>query len=840
MKALFKTVYHKKKLTLLTLSVLFVFTLISIQLQVTTSSKQVTLVDRVEAVNGAHTLVFLRNPSYIQQAVAIAEKYGKVEQTNAFPYMMDVLRYGYIEEDFKIPDIIFEGYISDNTNLYRIIEGKPLDQLANFEVAITESYARKLRKQGINPIGHVLDFNYLNDFYIFDGGDGVEITIPDTYILDFTIVTIMDYPNFNEVASDNDVLDRIPLFNRTVYSVGIVNQDTLQTLQSIELHYEYKGNTFTQSYPRFEFSSVIKVHLDDYSVDNEKQLEKELLDLNGTHFNAGISAYPLHSLSQYVSTEEVLFKQVSTYLVGGLILSTAYAFYVFLRRQLVSNAKTIGTLGLIGIKQRNLILMYMSQILVIVFISLLLWGGLNVYLQMLYQTDRSLATLLDINTPILIRMLGLLLIYIALLVVVYFTQLKRYIKHAFLMTKTTDKKFIPLPPVQSKNLVVGLTLKTMMNSLSFSIGSIMNVAIIVLTLLVAISLYGHVSTIYNKETLGIQFDYIVYGADVDQYNETKQFTSAQVVVVKVPDMYFVDIKYSTNKRVYYRSNILMFYDYMHPFVPLYEGEDITPALFEGYSENRFYYRFIHATRRHMDLRDADIYHVDKIKGVGTVERLYLFYLQSQFSANSEASAQIAGKVNSLIDNGWVAYIQTPNTVNPYTFSVIDTYFVNVEDADEEAFLNYIQTNQLEVTSYQEVIDVLQENNNRVIAASIQIMMAVSLLLIFILVVSQGVTFMTNQLENQGQHRILSEIGVSSRIVQRKIWMQELMTLAIGLTLAAILYLLFFPFAKDSLLQAYGLFSTIPLPNIGFILFGGLIVALMLVILVLSKMKRRFT
>lgn len=834
MRALFKTVYHKKKLTLLTLSVLFVFTLVSIQIQVTTSSKQMTLVDRVEAVNGAHTLVFLRNPMYFDLAINTAQRYGKVEETDAFPYMMDVMRYGYGGEELRVPDIIFEGYVSDGTNLYRVLEGKPLDQLEDFEVAITESYARKLRKQGINPIGHIFDFNYLNDIYNWSDSE-----LEFTQKLNFKVVTIIDYPNFNEVANDSDLLDRIPLFNRTIYSVGITSPKTFENLREITIKYMYEGQEMEYKYPRFEYTKAIKVHMDNYSVENEKQLEKELLDINGTHFNAGISAYPLHSMSQYVSTEEVLFNQVSTYLVGGLILSTAYAFYVFLRRQLVSNAKTIGTLGLLGIKQRSLILMYMSQIMVIVIVSLLLWGGMNTYLQMMYQTDRSLASLLDINQPILFRILGLLSIYILILAVVYYTQLQRYIRQAFLMTKTTDKKFLVLPSIKTSFLIPGLTIKTMMNSLSFTLGSVTNVAIIVLTLLVSISIYGHVSTIYNEETLGIKFDYIVYKASVDQYNETKQFSSAQAVVQKVSDMYFVDIKYSTNKRVYYRSNILAFYDYMYPFVPLYEGEDITPTLFEGYSENRFYYRFMHATRRHVDLRDADIYHVDKIKGIGTVERLYLFYLQSQFSANSEASAQIAGKVNSLIDNGWVAYMQTPNTVNPYTFPVIDTYFVNVEESNREAFLAYLDNHQLEYTAYQEVIDVLQANNNRVVSASLQIMIAVILLLIFILVVSQSVTFMTNQLENKGQHRILNEIGVSSVIINRKMWLQELLTFALGLILAAILYLLLFPWAKNSLLQAYGLFSTIPLPHIGYWVYGGIIALILVAIIVLSKIKRRF-
>lgn len=829
MKTIFKTVYHKKFFTILTLSVLFLFTLASIQILVTTNSKHQTLVDRVDEVNGAHTIVYISNSRKVEDAIAVASKFGRVEQTNAFPYLMDVYRL--FEETQTYHGIIFEGYIEGDTNTYRVLEGKPLDELTGFEVAITESYARKLRKDNQEVLGYVFDYNYLNKFYVDpDFGEDAEF-VQD---LKFTVASIIDYPNFNILSLEDETLEKIPLFNRPMNSVGIVNQETIQSLEWMEINI----NESHAVYPRYEYRSVLKVQIEDYTLEKEKKLEAELLNINGIYFDAGISVYPLHSLAQFLSTEDILFKQVSFYIVGGLILSTAYTFYVFLRRQLISNAKTIGTLGLLGIQQNRLILAYMSQILVIGVLSLSLWGGMNIFLQQLYLTDRTLASLIDLNGPIFVRMLPLFLGYVLIIVAIYYAHLKRYVKNSFLMSKSADKKYLSLPAIQQKGYALSLSIKTMLSSLSHSLGVILNIGIIVVTLLISLSFYKTVSTIYNEETLGIKFDYIVFDSTVEQYDQTKEFSRHQAVVQKVPDMYFIDILYSENTRVFYRSNLLVFYDFMSPFVPLVEGTNISVDDWNNLGEHTYYYEFSHATRRHIDLRDAIIYDVNKISGKGSVERMHLFYLASQFHANTETATQIKGKVNSLIDNGWVAYIQTKNSVNKFTFPVIDTYFAQVDEANKVAFLNYLDKEGLKQVSYEEVMSILQENNDRVVGASLQIMLSASILLLIILVINQTIALMGNLEENQEQHKVLRQIGVSSKIIRKKLWIQEITILALGLVLAALLYLVIYPFAKDSLLKAYGLFTTIPLSSMYYAVYGAGVIVLLLIIALLSHHKTR--
>lgn len=829
MKNILKTVYHKKFFTIIILSVLFLFTLISIQIQVTTSSKHETLVDRVDAVNGAHTIVFLGNPKKIDQAIAIASKYGDVKLTTAFPYVLD--SYHFYENAPK-HQIILEGYTDDGTDQYRVIQGKALNELSDYEVAVTESYARKLSKDGIDPMGYVIDFSYLNQFYDEQYYNGAESPTDNNML--FRIVSVIDYPNFNDLSIDDDTLEKIPLFSRPMQSMGLVNQKTMESVKEYVMG--YGQNELVYSFTRNEYRDVMKVHFDDYSVKKEKDLEAELLNLNGIYFDAAISVYTLNSLSRFVSAEDILFEQVSIYVVGGLILSTAYSFYIFLRRQLISNAQTIGTLGLLGIQQKRLILSYMSQIFLVALLALGLWGGMNVYLQQIFLSNRSLASLIDCNTPILLGMLPLFMGYVLIIVVVYYAQLKRYLRNAFLMSKSADKKYLNLPAIQHKGYALTLSIKSMLSSMSFSLSVMLNIGIIIVTLLVSMSFYSNVSTIYNEETFGIKFDHIVLNAEVEQYDKTKEFTSNQVVVGKVSDMNFVDVLYSEQRRVFYRSNILLFYDYMAPFVPLIEGSDVTKEDFENLEEQTFYVRYAHATRRHFDLRNLMIYDVNKISGKGTAEKMYLFYLQSQFEANSETAAEVKGKVNSLIDNGWIAYIQVPNSVNKFTFPRIDSYFVQVDQENEQAFLDYTKSQGLETISFKEVANIFQENNNRVTKASLQIMVSVSVLLILILVINQSVALMSNMEENKKEHQILKEIGVSSRIIKRKLWIQELLTIALGLIIAAIFYFIIYPFAKDGLLKAYGLFSTIALPSVYYMTYGIIIAGLLIIITGLSLYK----
>lgn len=807
MKLLFKTIYHKQKVVTGILITLVLITLFALQLNITTNFKQDTLVARIAKINGTHTNIIVSNDEFYERALTIAKKYGEVEETHVFP----ASEYNpYFQINTFGQSIHFEAHLASSKTEYQIISGKPLADLQLFEVAISENLARKIRATGTEPLGYELEYQLL----ILESYELKPIT--------FVVKTIFDYPNVNDVTLEDDLLADIAIFSREHTTFGLMSEASFEKIY--ELHW---GETTKEAYSYWmaAYQPIIKVRFNNYTIAKEQQLETELLRLNDTSFNAGIEVIPLHFLAQQTSTSETLFQQLSFYLVGGLIISTIYTFYVFLRRQLQKQASTIGTLSLLGVSWKKIRLVYFYQLAIIFLSSMGLWLLMNLALQQLYLTDRTLAAYLDFSQVIIFKILPSFLSYLLISFLAYMITLERYLKQDFKLSKTAGLAFLKQPKLAHQHLASGLALNSFFSQLRFNLGSIVNFTSLLLVLLLALSQYALITNIYNEKTVGLLFDYVIFQADSADYEATKQFTTAQTVSVKDNSTSFIDITFSTNKRVYYKSSVFYFYDWVAPFLPLVAGENIDEETFSNLGDVKYYYEFVIATRRHLDLKGGSVYDAKKITKPGTIEKMYLFMNRSSTYAGSftEQAVQIVGVANTLIDNGWTAFIQTPNSVNRFTFPVIDNYLVQVKPDQEPALLAYLKEHDLKYASFSEVAAALQANNNRITHESLAIIVSVSGLLILVLFISLGATYITNQLENTPSEAILNQIGVSKKIIKQKNCFNFLMRLTSSLLLALVGFLITYPLARDRFLKAYGLYQTLPLNKLVWLGFLGLAV-----------------
>ncbi len=795
MKLILKTILYKKQKMMATLVVLLLAVLMSLQITVTLYSKNQSLAQRVDAVHGAHTNVYLTLDGTLDMDKLI-QGIGSYEMTYAVGYHTG-------NED---SDLFVEGYVSDQTNLFTVLQGKALAELTGYELAITESYARSLTKLGIIPLGY-------------------QMQIQDTV---FTVVSIVDYPNYNDAFVGKSQLKDIKLFNYPILSVGLANYQTVKELAEQNI-YNYSNRI------------VYKVQFDHYTTQQEQAFVQRLGNELTVWDPFLVNVSPLFEIAQLSSVADILFRFISIFVLAGLMISSAYTFYMFLRKQLMQDAKTIGALVLQGVFQNKIMYSYVLQLLLIIACSLALFGMINVSILQVMKQNRSLASILDCNPVILIRTLGTFAGYLIIIFGLFLMQLKRYMKLAFQMTKTADRTYGASRRLQNNNYVLQLGWKELLANRANTLGSVLSMMMIIITLLITVQAKASVSNIYNKDTLGIQFDYIVGASSFSDYKNAGYFAKKQVMIDKKSDIYFLDIDLDTNRRTYYKSNFLVFYNSMVGFVKPVAGKAPFLTISQRYREDyRDYYRFLVSSRRHMDARGLSIYS-PKDEHV-SVAKQYIFYLSANYPGNSETAAPVNATVNTLIDNGWIAFILEFRSEKEHdnVGKNVEMFLVNVENEEQGKLLErYLQKKNMQYMKYDEVLQKLNETNQDVNQRTIGMIQGVMLLLLALWIVNEVMSVQCNLQEQQANHRFLRNIGIGDQKIRRKIIIQEVLVLGGSLLFSGILYLIIQPFIREGLLKAYGLYHMPELSKLWYAVYGGAILILMACIFLLRKpqMKR---
>ena len=781
MRLIVKTILYNKKRIMMTLVILLLAVLMSLQITVTLYSKNQSLAQRVDAVRGAHTNVYLTMNGTLDIDKLVAG-IGSFESTYAIGY----------HTGNENSDLFLEGYINDQTNLFPVMQGKPLAELEGYEIAVTESYARSLVKLGLQPLGH-------------------QITIRDDT---FTVESIVDYPNYNDAFVGKSQLKDIKLFNYPILSVGLANYHTVKEIAE-ENPYDF-GNRI-----------LYKVRYDHYSSDQEQYFVQRLGNEIKVWDPFLINVSPLFEIAQLSSVADILFRFISVFVLAGLMLSSAYTFYIFLRKQLMQDAKTIGALVLQGVYQNKIMFSYFAQILLITVSALILFGVMNIGILEVLKQNRSLAPILDCNQIILLRTLLAFAGYLLVIFGLFLMQLKRYMKQAFQMTKTADHTYGPSSRLQSKNYALQLAWKGLLANRINTLGSILSMTMIIITLLITLQAKASVDHIYNEDTLGIHFDYIVGRTSFLNYDGVRPFAKEQAWIDKTSDVYFLDIDFDTYRRTYYKSNFLVFYNSMEGFVKPVSGE--APYLTESQKYRHYYrarYRFLASSRRHMDARGLRLYDVNDVSV--PIEKQYIFYLDANYPGNTESGAPINATVNTLIDNGWIAFILEFRSEKDYDNrdQFVDMFLVNAKDEENKSLLEaYFAQHDMEYMSFNEVIDKLNETNQDVNQTTIWMMQGVLGLLLALWLVNEVMAVQCNLQDQQINHRFLKRIGIRDLAIRRKVITQEVLVIGGSLLFGGMAYLGIQPLIREGLLKAYGLYNMPELSGFWYVLYGSLLVVI---------------
>lgn len=152
---------------------------------------------------------------------------------------------------FQDEKLRLEAHAGDD---YKVLEGKALDDLEGFEVAISKEYAQTL---GTNILGGTLEFL---DF-------------------EFTVESIIEYPNYEMAYQPLETLSQVDLFEEGILGAGITTDTATKALQEdlVRQYFDEYGEDFGLEIPEYH---LLKVKFDTFTYDKERELLNSIASVN--------------------------------------------------------------------------------------------------------------------------------------------------------------------------------------------------------------------------------------------------------------------------------------------------------------------------------------------------------------------------------------------------------------------------------------------------------------------------------------------------------------------------------------------------------------------------------
>lgn len=780
MRLLYKAFIQKQLKTISLLIILSFLVLIAIQVTTTVWVKNLTLIERVNQVNGAHSFIYTFSDERADFFRGLIRTYADrngleidVKKSYAFPYTSGKSSH----------DIFVMGHIIGDSNQYEVIEGKSLSELVGYEVAISESYARQLIDEGTDPIGHIIVY---------------ENILP--YPVEFEVVSVIDFVNFNDAYVSDKGLKDIPLFDYPFVSVALGNYNTIQQLAKEPSSY---GKVVLQArfmdYSRLAESNLVKFILDTHAFDSTSE-----------------QILPLYEITDYLSTNEQLYKHLSLIGLLSFMVATAYSFLTYIKRQLIQNSKNIGLLSIVGVSDKNIIKVFLVRLGIIFVIATLLLVFVNSGVYIWFKNDRSLANVFDINRSILLLTVFGAILYFLLIYGIYYIQIQKTIATSLSSVKTKQRHYVQNLISNKPWMPVVVAFKSIFAHIGFFGSTVIITSVLLFTLITNCFVYFQMARIHNEDTLGLEFDYLVTNAEFDDFAMTESYAKAQTMLSKTSGLYFIEINYSEYIRTYYKSNALEFYSDMAPFVSVVEGS-APPDLSPTFLENRHAYRFTAASRKHMDMTDGYVYTDENLAKYKNPERGYLFYTMPHsfgLSMSHETAATISGTVNTLIDNGWITFVYRYRQMIDIGVPFMEMYILQVDEGvSSDEIEQAMDERQMTYISKDDVNHLLNQANIENQREIFYFIVFISGLLLFVLIMNVYAYGFINHMENQEDDKLLKQVGIMPKVHRKIRTNQYLMFTLTVLMMIQLLLWFVYPSIFDGVLKAYGLYFTIPLPSL---------------------------
>lgn len=331
MKLIFKALYNKKLFQYGILILVLVLTVCSIQMSATVTLKNKTMIQKVNAINAAHTNIYVadtRNLDNQESDDDIPDYLSRVNEENDIDlvdsventYFNILLAQNLHEIDVNqmsdkqlasLQNVYLEGYVSHKgTNNYKMLKGKSYRKLKGNEIVINEQCARDLERKHMKVIGGTFYNNDTNYRY--------------------KIVGVYEDPAYTEDATSN--LKDTTILKTDLQTTKFHALGNFDTVKKNAIRIEKQFNTVElEEEPYMLYQVVHKIHLTDYSVENESKL-LTLIQINSVGANYA-QIYPLYYQLQDDNMTQNIFKYLSYTLLAALIVSDFFCLLCLLQTQ---------------------------------------------------------------------------------------------------------------------------------------------------------------------------------------------------------------------------------------------------------------------------------------------------------------------------------------------------------------------------------------------------------------------------------------------------------------------------------------------------------------------------
>ena len=821
MKLIRKVLNNKNMLGRCILVSIVLITAIVLQTDTVITLKNKSIIDKIEDVNGYHTLQYQNilarteifngrefqiNPEINSQSFAeyTTDYINGINKSNNID-LVESVSYVYssyfnisLQEKFeiKLEQIQnIQGYTNENgINQFNVIEGKKLDELKEYELAIPISYVTRLQEQGIN----------YKDLFIYDY-NGQSYSFVSVYESPYDVKSV----DTGLVVDHNNT--KVDLFNMENNYI-LANNEQLKKLFDSNLNENYVG------FDRITFL----VRLKDYSVYNESlfstllTFNQNFLLTNSNHYTGNmyqnmIKLEPLYYTFQSHSVSHSVFEYLIYTLLAVLLIIDLFIFYSFAKRKLEYNKEKIGIMLVSGISKFSIMIAFVIEYIQLFFIAVVLLVGFNLFatnvLNMQYFS--ALMNVYDFNLIIFVETIKSLMLILIIICIITVIQI-------YIFTK---KDLILL--IKEKDLVIHKKSKIKMNykflPLTYSIRNLLSnryklIRMIIAYSFVFLSLFLVYSTmkttqnIYNENTLGIKFDYIIDPINDDQFRKintdfSTDFSAIDIiyngaVIDRVEPLKFFDVYR------FYNVDYIMFYSDSQNFLPsLSNGLYAQPNKFCYDSRCVYKPNQVNVSTLIDKIKKDDLGDIIDNKYVELDRRPYLKFVTTD-------TLEIKGVHDSLINDGYIVFVPTFNdqyymgdqSVHP---SSRLSSLINVEQDKKIEFEQYLLDEQINYISYDDYLLNLNSNNVKV-NKSLFTSLVFIFIVLFILLVNM---FITNKMENtdkQDKNNKMIQMGYSIKFIKRVQIIDTLLVFIISIITAVIMFLFVKVFYFNNLRDILGL------------------------------------
>ena len=782
-----KAIFYKSKKRISILLAMLIFVMFAMYLSLSLSFSKYRIEDELKKRDLPHTLFMYFDYDWTTG-----------EESNAYRIKEFAKSKGYEVTDTKVIDngsIRLEAYNGEN---YQVVMGKKLEDLGLNEIAVSKEYAQTL---GDNPIGTKLDFYYDNVV---------------------TVESIIAYPNYELAYQPLASLSNVDLFKEGMLGSAIASYETVETIYDTFLLDDY-------NYAPDYTPKMLKIKYDNFTFEKEKELVNYSSYKASHHFFIDdiIQIDSLEILTKSNPLIEMLKSSISKFVVSAIIISSTYAFYIHLKNELHSKRKTLATLNLTGVSFKMVLKTYYKFFFKL-FIGSYLSTSLIAYILGLIKPN------FRPNPKLLIYLFGLSLVFMIVITLIFTINLISNKKNGFEEIQSGGLSYLYLGKMTQAKLTKNLALKRFTKIIDLTLGFSLSLALSIAVVLVSLSALNSVSNVYQKNTLGLNFDYYLINPDVETFLELKNNDIDIAQVTKQQNIIFVD--YSINNPVdnVTTGSVVTVYDDIEAFIDLDKGE-IPPhsSTFMGeFAEDRLDRIELLASKRLMDKNDLYV----QSDPNGPVDKHYLFM---KYGLNYyETGLPIHGSFVSLMDRGFVSYFYRLLNIQEQEFGYVQPHpsIVKLDrKISPNEFEEKMNSRNIEFVRMEQILEEFSQSNEKINQDSFDILMIIILAMTVQTIFNLSGVLVQVKLNKEREDEFYQKIGLSNNLLKDVNKLEILMRFLTTALMLIILSLVLIPLLNRSIAYAFAI-KQLPTSLLKEIILASTVTFILLALLVQIKSK----